>query len=678
MAIPFLLHLPDEKVRAAFRNLPPLEGEEGNGAAVIGGARAARLTGGAYLAVIAPPEWFARLADPDARDPAIIAFRDADKTIRLSVPGSLPSWLCRIARRLPAALNWREPAASTKPRRGEVCIGIVDDGIAIAHERLRCDTLESRVEAYWDQNTLLTDREEIEAIKAFSESDLQGRALGKTLTRKEIDAALAWADPHMDEDAIYRRLGLIDYRKAGPQFAAHRIAHGMHVADLAAGYAPSSAEASSRPVIAVQIANPVIARPIDDRRLDFHIWLGILFIVDQADRIWGENKMPLVINASLGKIAGPHDATGLLESAIDSLVKNREGMVHVVLPAGNHHLSQCHACIDLGEGTEKQVDWIVQPDDRTCSTVEAWLPAGMAAEDVMCELTTPAGAKFTLAGEVADPVEIRYLGKTAGKISRIANGERRAMIRIDIGPTVPDPLEEGDFSIAPSGRWTLKFEAAAPSCKGRVLLWSQRDDTLHGYPQAGRQSYFEHRNHRMIAEAKIGSASRVTTLVEDDSHPEQAGLKSPVQRARLANAIATGEETLVAGGNIAQTGEVAPYSAGGPVGTAGEPVFARRKPDVLMRSDDSRVHLGILAAGSHSGSTVSLSGTSVAAPQLTRWVADLLARDGATPAADLRKRMEEAATEPPNSAGCEKRMGYGNLPGIETRDQFIPERFERD
>ena len=49
-----------------------------------------------------------------------------------------------------------------------------------------------------------------------------------------------------------------------------------------------------------------------------------------------------------------------------------------------------------------------------------------------------------------------------------------------------------------------------------------------------------------------------------------------------------------------------------------------RSPDMAAPADTSRVLRGILGAGSNSGSRVPLSGTSLAAPQVTRMLADFL------------------------------------------------------
>jgi hypothetical protein len=77
----------------------------------------------------------------------------------------------------------------------------------------------------------------------------------------------------------------------------------------------------------------------------------------------------------------------------------------------------------------------------------------------------------------------------------------------------------------------------------------------------------------------------------------------------------------------------------------------------MASSDDSRVHQGILAAGSRSGSVVPLNGTSVAAPQIARIVADDLAAggNGDRPMVWNRAQLDDPGYVP------NKRGGYGRI-----------------
>ena len=161
-----------------------------------------------------------------------------------------------------------------------------------------------------------------------------------------------------------------------------------------------------------------------------------------------------------------------------------------------------------------------------------------------------------------------------------------------------------------------------------VHAWIERDDTAFGYRQYGRQSYFDHPDYELY--------DQQGRLNEHDLNNE-----SPVKRSGLINAIATGRNTIIVGAaqvdsNNLEGFKPSDYSAGGPlphtynnVG-AGKtsPDIIRSEPrngvDLLAVSDDSVIRDGIRAAGVRSGSIASLNGSSVAAPQVTRLVADHL------------------------------------------------------
>jgi hypothetical protein len=160
--------------------------------------------------------------------------------------------------------------------------------------------------------------------------------------------------------------------------------------------------------------------------------------------------------------------------------------------------------------------------------------------------------------------------------------------------------------------------------------------------------------------------------IEEDNHPDQPPCH--VKRAGLINAIATGERAVVIGGFLRKDYRPARYSAGGPItpkqGGTLDPNL--RKPDALAVSEDSKVHAGVLAAGSRSGSVVALNGTSVAAPQITRWIADELANGnpGDRNAVKALAQAHEAAPPNPKPPLPPDRGGWGRInlsPGASVR-----------
>ena len=175
--------------------------------------------------------------------------------------------------------------------------------------------------------------------------------------------------------------------------------------------------------------------------------------------------------------------------------------------------------------------------------------------------------------------------------------------------------------------------------------WVQRDDSLYGYPQAGRQSYFDDPGYVRFAEANFGLRGDVVT---DDEDPAQLGIadpgdaREPLQRHRHRRER----------GHCGRVSRAQPpprrVLGGRPEHPARGRAALRLKPDLLLPSEGSKAHPGILAAGSRSGARVALSGTSVAAPQLARFVADRLAAGQTGNRADVvAQARQPAAAIPP-------------------------------
>ena len=97
-----------------------------------------------------------------------------------------------------------------------------------------------------------------------------------------------------------------------------------------------------------------------------------------------------------------------------------------------------------------------------------------------------------------------------------------------------------------------------------------------------------------------------------------------------------------------------------------------RAPDAMAVSEDSRVHRGVLAAGSRSGSVVAMSGTSVAAPQIARIIADDLAGAGLGDHAWVQsqgeKGMPASPGKPPDERGGAGRIATSPIVKVKRFD----------
>ncbi|WP_197054825.1 hypothetical protein [Paracoccus sp. PAMC 22219] len=181
------------------------------------------------------------------------------------------------------------------------------------------------------------------------------------------------------------------------------------------------------------------------------------------------------------------------------------------------------------------------------------------------------------------------------------DGWRECMTLI-VAPTCPATV--GD-SWAPPGRWHL----ALVQGDGDHAVSVQRDDVLRGFPREARQSWL-----RQPAYADLDDRGFPVLLDPPDDGPAR------VQRADTVNAYATGRYGLRVGA-VDRRGQGLAYAS---------LIGAARGGDLLAFVDRSQAMPGMIVRGRTSGSFGLMSGSSMAAPQATRWLAAQLA-DGKRP-----------------------------------------------
>lgn len=555
---------------------------------------------------------------------------------------------------------------------GTVLIGVIDDSIAFAHERFRTGT-STRIWYFWDQQVPSDDSGRWD----------YGREIRKETMPDGIDDLLGRCKHGevIDEDEVYRKAGHLNFADSGHKPLALRGSHGTHVADLACN--PPVGEG---PIVAVQL--PIATtEDTSGATLKPQAFDALLYMLDCADQHSGKDPLPLVVNLSYGMYAGPHDGQGLLEQAIDHLLDScntgsKTPVLQVVLPAGNSHLLRCHAAFSLDAKAKAPVPeeedpsirllhWRVLPDDRTESFLEIWYPENRA-NDLAASVTAPTGLAtgwfdLNTSFEWQDAA-----GRVMGQIQFYPPplGSKRGVIRIALAPTAG---RGGSLTGVPSGIWQVRVENRGASAIADIDAWIQRDDTVHGYRRGARQSYFDDPEY-----ARFDPGGRP---IEDDNH--LATKDSYVKRQGTFNAISSGTKSIVASGLIRQNWKPSPYSASGPLYPPGRDVPNKRGPEVMAGSDDSPSHNGILAAGSRSGSCVAMRGTSVAAPQVARLVAQNIAGGGKGDrfaAADFPKAVvahpDYTEKAPPPGAAAAPSLERGGLGRVDYQPPRKP-RFER-
>jgi hypothetical protein len=577
-----------------------LEQFDGNG----GGSRgAARLSGSAELGVLELGSGHDGRLTCDFRStaPTELAGLAAEKTADDGLFGkqTRAPFLLRRDSIVEDEDRKKEPEWTDLQPPGKVIVGIIDDGIAFANERFR-----RLIDGKWKTRF---DYLWLQGAASRGPSDLP---FGREFEREAIndlleEHRLAKHRPggEVDEESLYREAGLIDMVAPEYQSAAQFVSHGTAVLDTAAGYAPGDPAAEHVTIIGIGLPIPII-QDTSGSFLDRFVMLGIdriLLRVEALQRAHPDKApYPVIINTSFALTAGPKDGSMPIDRYMRRCRKDRPNLVFT-LPAGNDRQSRVRARLAQGQ----RLTWRTLPDDRTASFLEIWMKPRHAKEpptvpQVTCALAPPGAEKPVLPSTAPAIGGYVNFGADDSPMARAyyewhslrdpaKPGLGRERIVVALPPTVADYPGQ---HYGPPGDWHI--ELTGP---GKADLFIQRDDTLFGGAARGRQSYFVD-----------GSYSDY----EDNGRPiEKDKGSGRVTRLGTISSFALSDQAVVVGATDG-TGRPAPYSG------LGQPRSGIREPDEYQVADDSRVHEGILAAGTFSGSTVAISGTSVAAPKACR------------------------------------------------------------
>ena len=494
-----------------------------------------------------------------------------------------------------------------------VAVAVLDEGIAFAHERLRSPA-GPRIEFLWNQNNMI---------------ELTADAIRAAVARHTVKGLV-------DEDAVYRDIGGLDYVADAFKALARRRSHGTLVMAIATEQLPGSA-ASQRPIIGVELPEASVADPVGNY-LYAYIVLGVIYALYRAETLANGQPLPVVCNISYGPHDGPHDGTHDFEVAIDALIQLcRQSItpLEVVLAAGNSRQTRTHAACKLTRGKPRTLEWRLQPDDLLPSSLQLWVPTNAAA-GIKVTVTPPGGAPWTI--DAANP-SASQPGPNGDVfwmwLLPPTNGSKRQEVLIIAQPTATDPPQDPIQPIAPSGVWTVTITSTT---NAKIEAWIRRKTNPGGRRIRGRQAYFDDPLYQRF---------RPDTHPWDDNPPFN---RSYVNRRSTLSGIATGQHTLAVAGFRRLPGlpdRPPDYSSMGPFSGG---LRMRLAPDRAATSDDSWAQHGVLSAGTRSGSAVSINGTSVAAPQITRWRAEALS--GTVPLPNL--------ANPPSGVPAEA-VGYGCL-----------------
>lgn len=490
------------------------------------------------------------------------------------------------------------PGRSGQGRHIPVVLGSIDRGGAFLNQ-VFCAPGQSgrcRILSFWDQETLppKSGRSPWKVPPAG-----YGRELDQaTLSRLQRRSA---GDPRQ-EAALYRALDLPDLLAAA---AREQADHATHVLDTLAGLPalrrnPANAKpsvmdaAAVAPMVLVSVPSSLAGQTTGAAGVA-HILAALQHILAEAQAV--APQAAVLVNISLGALAGPQDGSSALEQAIDALMR-RQPRLLVVFAAGNHGgdllsdpSSGTNAGGALAPGASARLSWRLQPQDPTDSFLEIWCAgqpqkAGAALEMRVLE---PFASPWLKTGAMQD---LRADGRLLGRMQLQSRPGGGCRAQLSLAPIA------GPRGGLPAGRWLLELRNAG--------------------------------THELAVEVRVqGDVPRWT-----DPAPVQSVLADAqgllLGGAGSMNGLATGRLPLRVSAAHADDQRDAIY-------TARNKPAGRRHTLVRAVADEAPLTDGLLAAGVFSGSQVCMSGTSVAAPVAARLWADRLAAGGlpASPASWL-------------------------------------------
>jgi len=512
-------------------------------------------------------------------------------------------------------------------------VGVIDDGFGIFNTNFNDSTGRSRIRYFWNQNGDTSISQKITA--SSNPVSVDQFEYGYELNHTEIDAIRAkFGDVNLPaaESSAYKTMNYAS--------VAGEASHGTHVLDCAAGTLDDTNAKiwNDTAIIAVQVYKEnELSSDTSGRWLGVSMLDGIRYILDRVFRLpnfidsvfqnvidsgtfqIGQASQtvvyrPVLINISYGNIAGPHNGSSILETAIDELIEKQRNTLYpldIFVSSGNHKQSKCHSCVHIKAGKSQELSWRVYPDDRTPSFMELWLPESMFDFD-----ESSLELRVCAPNEHYDDAQVIKLGECWSLKNQNENSE---CVVVGLPKSKNAAGDRGMFLLATSSTFGNKNNAATPgvwkvfisnnsnaSCE--INAWIERDDGTLNAMIAGRQSHFEDSEHSDLDSLGF-------PLLKD------VPLNGRIRVEGTVNGIATGRNTNVVASKTVDDERLTYYSG---IGT--EPVSSGllsrqssiRMPNLTMWADDSNVNPGTIASGTYSGSRITLSGTSVASALATR------------------------------------------------------------
>jgi hypothetical protein len=516
-------------------------------------------------------------------------------------------------------------------------VAIIDDSIGFLHRRFRRSDNTTRFHRLWIMHT---------DILAGDPGDHDmDPDLGIKLDASRINTRLA---SNRSEEALYRQVNNGVFGPANRHGTAFHAGHGTHVLDIATGAAFHEPMAAV-PIIGVQLS-PAAIGETSGALLDPELKRGLQWVVETALQMKG--RFPLVINISLGSLAGPLDGTSSVERCIAAEIRRYHHFsggapIRVVIAYGNAHKARLVAEVTLAKGDETTLDWHILPDDATKSVLELRTDTGQGAQ-LSLDLTPPDSGPALALGQWPNGIAIQQYSTPSGVAAEVASEPEPANappLRDKLLVTIAPTTRSDPRPFACSGIWQVKVGNTGVD-PITVSFKVQRDDTPGGYRRHGRQSWLDH-------PSAWGWEPELRAYALPDA-------TSPISRknTEVGYAGREGKSTYFVGAARPDTTGASGFRPSRYSAEGGLPL--PDYPTLSAIGDDGSALTGVRAAGVISGATARLSGTSMAAPSVTRRLLEY-AMNGSMTLLRTQPEMTFVLGQAP-SAAADPRLGFGTVP----------------
>lgn len=544
------------------------------------------------------------------------------------------------------------------PEPAEVVMGIIDDGCPFAHPDLLDPAGHTRLALIWLQTTYDETNPPWDPPNGFKD--------GRVLERPAMTAFMKQSQPGgiLDEilcyQAAFATLENACWLKPNRALLS-RESHGGSVMAVAAGRPPNlrgmrpgyemgddlhgePGDAASRcPLIFVNLPREQV-EVSSGRWMPVNALDALRFILQQARARFTHavgSRVPVVVNLSYGSTAGSHSGGAMFECALDELLAADEHLA-ATLAAGNSRDAESHAQLDVPARRSASLGLFVPPSTPFDTFVEFWLPPKADLSTITVTVTTPEGLEMAVSGSKRESVledgftstdtpEVRARKRTAALFlfPKVVQATDRTMVTLVVCGTVHSPRRQ---TLATAGPWRVTVKNGGKSAL-RVQCWVERDEVGTRRPQAAR--FFS---------VKV----------------EKRGFERVIRTTNTLSNLATGAHAFAVGGyrRAATDGPMADYSGAPPEDWKDQQGEKRYLP-FAAKSDAGKTHPGVRVPGNRGNVSRRMNGTSVAAPQATRYVANQMA------AGKTRVQIEYDLPKEPKPLPSAK---AGHKPKIDPRD----------